>query len=445
MELERRLYRLPASASHYCSKATAPRNCLARSPDLIIDLTGTNPGPVSAPTLKPLFDLRARDAAAADALLARRAPQIDLMLIEPGDAPRCIASATPALENRKLFTPGVRAVTASLASLLENAVDRIASGRPLAFADPTAPQGAPPGSPAMFALSALGAKIANRLTRFAVHREHFRVGWRRTNAGETMTDTLSWPEQSYNYLPDDGKRYFADPFVFSHQGSAFLFCEEFPYAAGKGVLTAFELLEDGTAGPPLPVMEQPWHLSYPQVFARDGEIWMIPETCAANRIELYRATRFPDRWTREAILVEDTPASDATLIEHGGRLWLFATVARDGLSSWDALCLYHADRLTGPWTAHIANPVLIDASCARPAGAMFTRNGALWRPAQDCSEGYGGGIALCAVERLDEHEFRQSVRARVKPPRTLGAHGAHTLNVAGGIETIDIVGARARW
>jgi hypothetical protein len=441
MQLERMIYRRAAPPQD--ARPTAPALEDAGTPDLMIDLTGADPGPVAQLSLKPLYDLRASEVAAADALLDRRAPQIDLMLTEPGEAARCVASATPALENRDLFLAGLRAVGAALASVVESAVDRLARGEALPSVDPASATSARRASPTQFALGALGAKIENRLTRLAVHREHFRIGWRRPAPGQTMADTLSWPDQPYSFLPDDGRRYLADPFVFAHGGKTFLFCEEFPYATGKGVLTAFELREDGSVGPAVPVMEQPWHLSYPQVFARDGEIWMIPESCAANRIELYRATRFPDCWTREAILVDDTPASDATLVEHGGRLWLFATVARDGLSSWDALHIYYADHLTGPWRAHPANPALIDAGCARPAGAMFLRNGELWRPAQDCSRGYGYGLTLCSVERLDEEAFRQTPRMRIAPPRNLG-HGAHTLNYAAGIETIDVVGARRR-
>jgi hypothetical protein len=445
MQLEQTVYGLPPQ--HATATAPAPplQVCFHASPELIIDLTSAQPEEGASRRLKPFYDSQASEAAAVEALLGRRAPRIDLRLYEPGQgSPRLIATADPALENRDLFTPGFDAVVACVASLITGAVKKLATQGEIVTIEPTAASNAPPASAGMFALTTLAHKVANRLTRLAVHREHFRVGWRRLKGGDAIADTLAWPAGSYQYLPDDAKRYFADPFIFTHEGRSFIFCEEYPYAAGKGVLTAFELLANGEVGPPRPVMEQAWHLSYPQVFARDGEIWMIPETCAARRIELYRATGFPDSWVREAVLIDDIRAADATLIEHEGRFWLFATVAEDSLSDWDALCLFYADALHGPWTAHPANPVLIDASAARPAGAMFTRNGELWRPAQDCSRGYGGGLALCSVDRLDEEDFRQTVHARLTPPLTWRAHGAHTLNRAGNIEVIDVVGSRWR-
>ncbi len=443
MRLEQTIYGLPTE--HPTALAPIPPQDQAReTPDLTIDLTGGQARPVSIPTLKPFYDSRGAEGFAVDALLERRAPQVELLLTNPGAAPQCVARATPALEKPDLFTAGFDAVAACVVSLLEAAVRKFLTRQLISLDERAKISNARRVSPPEFALTSLTHKIANRLTRLAVHREHFRVGWRRLAGGDAMPDTLSWPAQDYTYLPDDGRRYFADPFIFAHEGRNFIFCEEYPYATGKGVLTAFELLADGKVSGPLPVMEQAWHLSYPQVFARDGEIWMIPETCAANRIELHRATRFPNGWTREAVLIDDLRASDATLVEHGGRLWLFATVAAEGLSSWDALHLYYADSLLGPWTAHPSNPVLIDASAARPAGAMFMRNGALWRPAQDCLRGYGGGLALCSVDRLDVQEFRQTVHARLKPPPALRAHGAHTLNCAAGVEVIDVVGARWR-
>src|SRR5207253_8229013 len=52
----------------------------------------------------------------------------------------------------------------------------------------------------------------------------------------------------------------------------------------------------------------------------------------------------------------------------------------------DELHLFHAERLTGDWQPHPRNPVKSDARSARPAGSLFVRDGALYRPAQVRSE-----------------------------------------------------------
>ena len=102
-----------------------------------------------------------------------------------------------------------------------------------------------------------------------------------------------------------------------------------------------------------------------------------------------------------------------------------------------------ADRLEGPWQPHARNPVFQDALAARPAGAFFRRDGALWRPAQDCAAYYGAGLALCRVTQLDDAGFAQKIETVLTAgePGWPGT-GLHTLNWAAGIEVVD--GSRDR-
>jgi hypothetical protein len=164
---------------------------------------------------------------------------------------------------------------------------------------------------------------------------------------------------------------------------------------------------------------------------------MIPETGAARRIELYRAERFPDQWTLDRILIDDVEAYDATLIEHDGRFWIFAALAGDGASTWDALGLFYAENLRGPWHAHPRNPVLVDVRSARPGGSIVSRSGQLLRIAQDCAESYGGGMTICRIDKLDPENYQQSVLTRLHLPPRLSGTGTHTLNRCAGVEVID--------
>ena len=81
---------------------------------------------------------------------------------------------------------------------------------------------------------------------------------------------------------------------------------------------------------------------------------MIPESSANATVSLYRAERFPDRWVKETDLLTGITASDATIVEHAGRLWMFATT-HDGAGSFsDTLSIFHAAHLRGPWKPHEA-------------------------------------------------------------------------------------------
>ena len=172
-------------------------------------------------------------------------------------------------------------------------------------------------------------------------------------------------------------------------------------------------------------------------------LYMLPEAAASGRLTLYRCTAFPHGWTPVADLIE-AEVHDATLVRHGGLYWIFAATRTGASSTWDALSLFSAPTLAGPWRAHPANPVLLDAASARPAGQMFTLDdGQLYRPAQDCTRAYGGALSLARVDRLDGDAYRQTGVGGWRTAPGSQLLGPHTWNVAAGLEAIDLFGSRA--
>ncbi|HEX6529035.1 MAG TPA: hypothetical protein VF004_04400 [Burkholderiales bacterium] len=115
---------------------------------------------------------------------------------------------------------------------------------------------------------------------------------------------------------------------------------------------------------------------------------------------LYRCVEFPLKWRFERQLVEF--CSHATLHRASDRWWLFATGEFD-----DELNLFHATKLTGPWIPHARNPVKSDARGARPAGRLYWRNGALYRPALVNAPREAMGVAIHRVLRLTPQEYAE--------------------------------------
>ncbi len=74
------------------------------------------------------------------------------------------------------------------------------------------PIAAVPAAASMMARRA-GTIIANRWRR----SDHWRIGWR-WNDGPGVGDTLSLAGPRWNVLPDDGDRFYADPFPVEWQG-----------------------------------------------------------------------------------------------------------------------------------------------------------------------------------------------------------------------------------
>ncbi len=235
-------------------------------------------------------------------------------------------------------------------------------------------------------------------------------------------------------LSDHG--FVADPFGIEKDGRIHLFFEEYDRRLGKGVISHVEL-EGGTVVSPIRrVLDLPIHLSYPYVFEHDGHVYCLPETSGAREIAVYQAVNFPHEWRKAAVLVDDVAATDATVFEFGGRWWLFCTDVDAGENL--RLFIWHAPALFGPWRPHAVNPVKTDIRSSRPAGRPFTRDGALFRPAQDCSRTYGGGITLNRVTRLTPEEFAEEAVTVIQPDRTGDyPEGIHTLSAAGDLTFVD--------
>jgi hypothetical protein len=313
------------------------------------------------------------------------------------------------------------------------------SGEPLAEGNISPPQST---AQAAFLLRALAQRIVTRLQILAGHRDDWRVIWRfRDHA--TALDAPEADATPFHSLPDDGRRFYADPFPHSFGGKTALFVEELPYATGKGVISVCEIGQEGPIGSPRPVLEQECHLSYPHVFEHEGTVWMIPETGGRRTVELWRADRFPDRWVQHAVLVEDMEIYDATPVAIGGQWIMFGAVREPGCSSWDALAIWTAPALTGPWALHQPSPALVDVSRARPAGRVRTLpDGSCLRPVQNSSLHYGESLALARPVFDSAGEFRETVERRLLPPAPL--RGLHTWNQtrhgARILETMDVFG-----
>jgi hypothetical protein len=237
-------------------------------------------------------------------------------------------------------------------------------------------------------------------------------------------------------MPPPG-RFYADPFLFEREGRRYVFFEDYDGTSGRAEICYLEIDEQGRHCSPQLALRQDCHLSYPFVFAEGDDVYMLPETAEHGTVELYRAARFPDEWTLERILLSDVTATDATLLRHEGGWWLFAALAVDGGRPVDELCLFSSDSLHGQWEPHPLNPVVSDVRSARPAGRIFSRNGHLIRPAQDCSEAYGGRLVFNRIDVLSPTEYREAPIGAIEPAVDTGNLRTHSYDSDGTYEVLD--------
>lgn len=239
-------------------------------------------------------------------------------------------------------------------------------------------------------------------------------------------------------------RYWGDPFVVQRADHYYVFVEEKIYSTGRGHIACLTLDSEGSLQGHSVVLQRDYHVSYPFLFEQDGELYMMPETAANRSVEVYRCTRFPDQWELFQTLMSDIYAVDATMVEHGGRHWLFANVREPRGSSLNALHLFWASSpFAAAWTPHPRNPIVRDIRSARPAGRIIIRDGELIRPAQDSLRRYGHSLRFNRILKMTESEYAEETESTFKP-RGGRIRATHTFNQEGGLTVIDAVVRRPK-
>jgi hypothetical protein len=205
-------------------------------------------------------------------------------------------------------------------------------------------------------------------------------------------------------ITDVPAEFVADPFMIRVDERWHLFFELFHADLAKGLIGLATSSDARTWEYHGVVLDEPFHLSYPHVFAWDGEIYMTPETLALGGIALYRAEPFPTRWRRIDTIVRGEFA-DPTPFRHGEHWWLFAAKLD---RRCDTLQLFHAPSLGGRWSGHPASPVIVgDARRARPAGRVVCSGGSLIRFAQDGIPHYGQAVRAFEILPLSETAYQE--------------------------------------
>ena len=125
--------------------------------------------------------------------------------------------------------------------------------------------------------------------------EYWRIAYRKRREGADLLHAGPEDEiEGFSLLP--GKRFItqADPFLYRYEGENWLFYERQDLTDMKGTLWCVNL--DRPSDPPRLVLEEAFHLSYPQIFEYAGHIYLLPETRGAGDVRLYVCERFPDKW-----------------------------------------------------------------------------------------------------------------------------------------------------
>lgn len=200
----------------------APPNFAA---DLTVDVsTSTRLRRLAGRVLRPLYDGAAHDLMLYQALLAGRAPRLDVADTNGGTW----SIGLPALERPHHFATSLDETTSRLVEGLLTTVRLIEGGARCAPSDfdqddrtPTQPrsksQGSLLSSIGAFTAARAGRKTQRARDRLASNQPKWHVAWR-VITGDSYPKPGLAALSDYQVLHDDGRRVFADPFVLERDG-----------------------------------------------------------------------------------------------------------------------------------------------------------------------------------------------------------------------------------
>lgn len=283
-------------------------------------------------------------------------------------------------------------------------------------------------------LGRLAAAKSRRLFYGLFELKVWAVGLAQTDIGALTSGQTPSPLRWLR--PPGALSFWADPFIIEQGGRLLLAAEELDYRDPTGRIVLGPLPADAGAFEPKQALWLPHHASYPCLVESNGHIYCVPETTEANKLVLYRLDPATCRFEPQQTLIENVRAVDPTLFQSREGTWWIA-YTDEALGAMTHLMLFHAKTVNGPYVPHSLNPVKVDCTSARGAGRPFFLDSRLVRPAQDCSDGYGGGITFNEVVSLTPSEFTERSLGTLRPFDPAYADGLHHICEAGGMTVVD--------
>lgn len=441
--LERRIAPLPPFLEEPAWAAAQPVTPLPpdfASCDVVVDFSpaaDTITGPADA--AYGIWRLSAFDPGAgqAEALAAAPATATVLTCYLHGHPPRDLARAV--FDTKPMAMRNTAYLREKSVQLIVRQLARLHRDRTLPDPGPIAAPGpAPAGGGTLGYGGRVFGTVAKRLRDRAAARLGADPGGFALRVGHGGVEDFD-PASGYD-MPNPRGHYWADPFLMEYKGAVYCLFEDYDGRTGLGHIGAGVLTETG-----MDYLGRahvaPHHLSYPFLFRHGHDIFMMPETHQAGRLEIWRATDFPLHWELHATGFEGMGLADAVLFEDAGDWWLFTGLCQDSFG--DFCGELHLFRVSGPdltWEEpHPLNPVVIGADTARGGGRVLRTGGRLLRFSQDNSGGvYGWGLNVMEITSLSAKAYAEHRVRHVRPDFAPGLTGCHHLDAAGGRWIMDV-------
>lgn len=216
----------------------------------------------------------------------------------------------------------------------------------------------------------------------------------------------------------------ADPFLFVHNETLYLFYEE-KLRKSKGYIMMASTKDLKNWTEPVLILQESFHLSFPFVFANNDEVYLMPETEEVGEIRLYRFCDESLTKLKFVKVLKKGKFVDSSIITADDKYYLFTSDSEFNQR------VFVAENLLGNYKEHPSSPIYIGRDFGRNAGAIFEYQGVFYRPSQDCSRLYGNNVSLHQIEELTTDSINEKLYIKNLLNRNIPfyAFGGHQFNV----------------
>lgn len=262
-----------------------------------------------------------------------------------------------------------------------------------------------------------------------------------------------WQHDDYEFIECmidtcGGRYWYADPFVFEKDGVTYLFFEAFDLVQRRGKEGYCVLNEDGSCSAPKIVIDEPYHLSFPNIFEYKDDIYMMPEMSGDYSLKAYKAVSFPNQWEVTDVVLPDVYACDSIFIESDGNRYLLTNEMFHNVPNGQYASCYvknYLYKMEGLKAIVDGVKVAEGDYGTRNAGNSFQEEGVLYRIGQDSRERmYGKGLVLFRINSFEPYSEEvlwgvicSEMDSHIKRETSNPLLGVHTYNFSEHYEIID--------
>ena len=229
-------------------------------------------------------------------------------------------------------------------------------------------------------------------------------------------------------------KWFADPYILDYDDKQIIvLAEEFDYTVHRGriarliidrqtwCITDCKILLDLTT-----------HLSFPMIWREDSHIFVCPENYQSGAWNLYEYNT--DSESLEFVKpILSEKLTDATIFKDGSDYYILSTY--EPRPNGNTLTIWKSGSLDGTFTK--TQEISFPENIARNAGSIFSHNGKLIRPAQECNKSYGHAVSFQVIN-FDQGHFEFSEEFRYHSTLPKYQRGTHTFNTYKELAVIDV-------